>query len=345
MIRFIITLFAAGIGLLLIIPLFVIISPLWVFNIMINLLYMLLSKNVTSWEKIMQFKPEIGWQPYPNLNTSYFDRIGDRCTIKTDAEGWPGHYTIDESDIIVFGDSFAFGYGSNIERSYFSQITNYRVKPIGAPGYNMVQELLLMRRYADRLKGKLVVWFICLENDLAENLKPYNPRFYTNPFIRSTNGIGDWEIVTRHVDYNKFLFGDKGISNATLFAHLCTDSDYSSRVFSSARYLIRAGGEICDEAKARLVVVSIPSKDQLDNSGLQKLNRHLQGEQQIDPDYPDKKLSEICGELHVPFIAGATYLTFSDYKLRDGHWNYRGNKKIARLIEEQCRNHCFFPDA
>jgi hypothetical protein len=338
MIRFALSVTAAFIGIVLVVAIFVLLIPFWVFNILVNTIHTVLSKRGTPWEKILQFRPKIGWQPSPNLKTRYFDRIGDCCSIITDDEGWPGQHSIDDSDIIVFGDSFAFGYGVNMNRAYYSRTNGLLIKPVGAPGYSMVQELMLMRRYAHRLRGKLVVWFVCVENDLAENLKAYNPRLYTTPFLRSKNGSDGWEIVSKHVEYNKWMYGDGDISNVTLFAHICTPSEYSKRVFSAVHHLIRSAREECEKVGAHLVVFSIPYKIQLSKAGLQKLNNLLKGRGTVDPAYPDYKLSEICTELNVPFVSGATHLSLKDYKLRDGHWNIRGNEKVARIIYDYYRN-------
>jgi len=339
MLRFVTTLPAAFIGYLLVIPVSLIIVPFWIFGAFINLIYWILTKRGALWGDIIQFKPEIGWQPRPNLNTRYFDRIGDSCRIVTDEEGWPGMNSIDESEIVVFGDSFAFGYGSDIDRAYFSMVNGYSIKPISAPGYNMVQELMLMRRYAQKLRGKIVVWFICLENDLADNLKPYNPKFYTNPYLRNNNGTDEWEIVTRHVDYNQWSYGDKGISNVTLYAHICAESEYSNRVFSAVQYLLKEGKDICKKNGAQLTVISIPYKTQLSKTGIKKLSKQLNGRGKIDPDYPDKKINGICHELDIPFIAGTSHLSLNDYKIRDGHWNFRGNRKVAQIIQDFYTKH------
>jgi hypothetical protein len=78
--------------------------------------------------------------------------------LVSDAQGWPGTASIAES--VVFGDSYSFGYGVNVEASFFSEChCQARIKAIGAPAYNMVQEVLLMHQLSSHLSGKLVVWF------------------------------------------------------------------------------------------------------------------------------------------------------------------------------------------
>jgi hypothetical protein len=195
----------------------------------------------------------------------------------------------------------------------------------------MVQALMWMRHYAPRLRGKLVIWCVCMENDLAENLKPYNPLYYTNPYLRQSNGSG-WEIVSDHVQKDRWRHGDAGTSNVTLFAHLCTDGDYSGRVFSAVRYLIEEAKGLCDAHGARLRILSVPFQKQLSAAGLRELRKRLGDLAGFDAGRPEARLAEVCHEVGVPLIKGTSYLTEWDYKRRDGHWNVRGNKKTADAI-------------
>ncbi len=334
MIRLILAFLAALIGLALILPTFVLLVPIWLFTASVRAIQHVLARRSREWDEIVRFEPDIGWKPRSHLDTRYADQTGDSCTVRTDADGWPGAHTIGESDIIVFGDSFAFGYGVPADLAYYARGRSQRFKAIGAPGYNMVQELMLMRRYSGQLRGKHVVWFVCIENDLAENLKAYTSGEYTNPYLRSAPGTDSWEVVTEHVQMDRWRHGDGGIGNVLLFAHLCTPCPYSERVFSAARYLIGQAQELCQNAGTQLTVYSIPYKKQLSQAGLLELKQRLADAQGFDPGYPDKRLSSICGDLNVSFISGASHLNLKDYKARDGHWNVRGNDKVAQILEE-----------
>ena len=104
-----------------------------------------------------------------------------------------GHGSLDDSAVVVIGDSFAFGYGVDAGKSFADLNPGLAIKAVGAPGYSMVQSVLLMEQFAERLAGKLVVWFVCLENDLQDNLAPAMRR-YRSPFVRlsrSARRVGD----------------------------------------------------------------------------------------------------------------------------------------------------------
>ena len=339
MTRFLATFVASLLGLVLVLPALLIALPLWGFSASVQAIAARQARRSVPWEELIEFEPEIGWKPRPNLRSSYADKNGDRCTAQTDDEGWPGARQIEESDVVVFGDSFAFGYGVDARDAYHSQgRPGCRIKSVGCPGYNMVQSLLWMRRYADRLRGKSLVWFICMENDLAENLKPYNSASHTTPFLHTRKGTDDWEMFAEHVRPKPGHQRESGISNVILFAYLCTPCPYSDRVYTAARYLIQEAKILCQSQAAHLAIFSIPYKKQLTEPGLRELRGHLRTPEAFDPEYPDKRLSWICGELGVPFIAGTAHLTITHYKERDGHWNQQGNRKVAEIIESYYRD-------
>jgi hypothetical protein len=335
--RLFVTCAGSLLGLLLVLPALLIALPLWGFSAPVQAIAARLARRSTPWKGIIEFEPEIGWRQRPNLRTRYADKNGDSCTTRTDSEGWSGAWTVEESEVVVFGDSFAFGFGSDVRDAYYSQARGCRIKSIASPGYNMVQALLWMRRYADRLRGKSVVWFICTENDLAENLKPYTSDSYPTPFLCNRKGTADWEVESGHVRPKVWEQGDTGISNVTLFAYLCTSCAYSDRVYAAARHLIQEAKTLCESQDASLVLLSIPYKKQLEPSGLRQLRGCLRSPEGFDPRYPDKRLAAICNELGVSFVAGAEHLTVADYKPRDGHWNARGNRKVAEIIESHHR--------
>jgi hypothetical protein len=337
MLRLILTLIASLLGWILILPLFILVFPLWAFSALTRAVADRLARRDSPWDAIIEYEPEIGWKQKPNLHLRYADKNGDSCSVQTDGEGWPGTHSIEESDVVVFGDSFTFGYGVHAADAYFSQAKSCRIKGVGSPGYNMVQALLWMRRYADRLRGKTVVWFICMENDLAENLKPYMCDSYPAPFLRTRNGTNDWEICADHIEPKTWLERETGISNTILFAYLCTPCAYSDRVYAAARYLIQEARTLCQSQGIHLILFSIPYKMQLEPKGRAQLCEFLRAPEAFDPDYPDKRLSAICAKLGIPFIAGTDHLTAADYKPRDGHWNLVGNRRVAEAIEANLR--------
>lgn len=333
MLRAIISILLMTLALILLIPMLFIIIPVWLFVFLCFALHKRWISSATTWEHIVRYDAHIGWKPRPNLsNVYYLDISGDLGSITTDQEGWPCSYAIEDSDIVVFGDSFAFGYGTEIENSYFGMNKEIRIKPISSAGYNMVQELLLMKQYRNRLKGKLIIWFICMENDLSENLRFENSRYYTSPFVTYNDTNHSWETVTSHLQPDKWLYGEIKSHNTLRFATICTPSAYSDRVFSACEYLIQEGKEICDSVGAKMLIFTIPDKKQLSKDGIKQFTNRLASDSEFDPDLPDVKFNEICSRLNISFISGKSQLNIDDYKINDSHWNKKGHKKVSGLL-------------
>ena len=327
---------ATVIGMLLAVPVVVLALPFWAVACLTRAVARRLEPSYVPWEQLMEFTPVIGWKPKANLNAYYLTAAEDGVfhTV-TDAQGWPSTRSIAESDVVVFGDSYAFGYGVNAAASFAEYPNEVRIKAIAAPAYNMVQEVLLMRQLSAQLAGKLVVWFIFLGNDLHDNLTP-NMYHYRMPFVREVNGTGSWELVTSHVSPAQWPYTSARFRDFTLWDRLLADvhspTFLAQRAFSACEFLIGEGSDICSRARARLLVLTIPDPLTVSLRGVRRLFARGVDPTAFDPDLPDKQVGEICAKLGVPFVAGRNYLHASHYKTRDPHWNEMGHQQVASLL-------------
>jgi hypothetical protein len=306
--------------------------PFWVVAAMTRALSRRFESRVIPWKQVIDFDPIVGWKPKPNLDV-YCSFQVENFHVRTDDQGWRGKTTLEKSDVVVFGDSYAFAYGVDDEDAFFCGSNgNLRIKSVGCPGYNMVQELLWMRRLAADLSGKLVVWFIYYGNDLYDNLLP-NLDSYRTPFVRQVNGT--WEIVDSHVNLrpwpcnadNKFRLKQKW---HTTFVN----GSLSQRAYSACEYLLSQGKDLCDRANFKLAVVSIPCLSQLSQTNWLRTMSRFGDPKTFDRGLPDQIISEICSELRLPFIAGKDFLSAQDHILGDGHWNSQGHRRIAAAIQD-----------
>lgn len=282
---------------------------------------------------LVQFEPMVGWKPKPHLDGhARAGDLGDPYRLTTDANGWRGRWSVSESEIVVFGDSFAFGHGTDDESYFANRNNDLRIKAIGSNGYNMVQALLWMERMAEELEGKLVVWFVYYGNDLFENLQPNLTR-YRMPFARSLDGMGQWEIVTSHVSPDPWPI-PTAWAYQTKLAEICSATELSRRVWDACEFLIERGRDICRKAGAELVVLGIPHKWQLSSRGRHRLAQRSPEQDGFDAALPDRRLRAICSEFGVGFVALSDHLTHADYKDDDCHWNPRGDRRVAQLLCE-----------
>jgi hypothetical protein len=282
------------------------------------------------WPELMRFDPELGWKPRPNLNSHYLAERDDVFHIMTDADGWPGRSSLEESKVVAIGDSFVFGYGIDIEKSFTELEAKMRIKAIGAPGYSMVHGVLLMEQLGERLKDKVVLWFPFMENDLVDGLMP-NHRRYRAPFLRWDKERNCWEITTHHIrsqPWDCSLFRRRH----PVFGRLHVPNALSEHIYSGCGYLIGRAASICREAGATLAVVTIPHRIELE-PGLVMLRKFSGDEKAFEPGLPDRRIREYCCRLGLPFLSGAEFLKFSDYKPREGiHWTGRGHLKMAEHL-------------
>jgi hypothetical protein len=314
--------------LVLLLPVFAVVGVLYMFVWSVRSLGRLLEPRFVPWTELMTFDQALGWKPRPNLDAHYLAARDDVFHVVTDREGWPGGRSLEESGIAVIGDSFAFGYGVDAGQSYAELNSLLPVKSLGAPGYSMVHGVLLMEQLGHRLTGKLVVWFVCLENDLEDNLGPALWH-YRSPFAKPTaNG---WEIATQHITSTPWLCSEWG--RTRLLPYLCVPGPIPERAYAAADYLVGRAVAACGKVGAHLVLLTIPDPTQLTESGRAALAARSGQPELFDQDLPDRRLAESCERHGATLIAGKDHLTYREYKRIEGlHWNERGHRRIADLL-------------
>jgi hypothetical protein len=305
--------------------------PFIVTAIVVRCLARVLEPRSLRWSEIFVFDPVVGWRARPNVEGYLIEDRDDVFRVKTDRDGWHGRGTVDEARVIVLGDSYAFGYGVDAERS-FASISACRIKAVGAPGYNMVQELLLMREMGSTLAGKLIVWFAYFGNDLYDNLAPTQGG-YRAPFVREVaNG---WEIVTEHVSAQRWSAsaGRAGRQHLPILAELHAATYLAGRAYRACAFLIGEGAAICQQVGARLVVMTIPSPLVLDEQGYTLLLSNAHDPGAVNPDFPDRQFAQICAEVGVEHVPLKRFLSRRHFKIRDDHWTEAGHRVVATVID------------
>jgi len=312
----------------LLLPAFLIVGALLLFAACVRALARRLEPQFVPWKDLIAVDPALGWKPRPHLDVHYLADRDDVFRLVTDGDGWPGTHSIEESAIVAIGDSFAFGYGVDTAKSFACVKNEPRIKAIGAPGYSMVQSLLLTEQLAPRLAGKVVVWLVCLENDLEDNLSP--SRFhYRSPFVRPARA-GAWEIMRDHVSSEPWRCT---VWSELLFPYLCVPGPLADRVFAASDYIVNRAAACCARAGARLVIFTVPTPMQLTDAGRAMLGARSGRPDAFDPYLPDRRLRETSSRYDVMFASGLEYLSASDYKSLEGiHWNEHGHRRVADFL-------------
>lgn len=333
LIRIILATLGALVAFLVTLPVLLVGIPFWVVSGLARVLSSWMRKAQPSsvpWSDLIEFMPEIGWRNRAGVQATVRAERAFRVTM--DAEGWRGDGSIDEAEMVVFGDSFAFGHGVDDNDFFADRCPGIRVKALGANGYNMVQELLWMERLQDRLSGKVVVWFAFYGNDLMDNLCT-NFQHYATPFLRKAKDGGAWEIVTEHVTPDPWTF-DPQWGYRDKIAEICTRGRHSDRAFSACDFLIERGRQLCLAAGARLVVAGIPDVKMLDPAERERLRSRSSSPETFDTTLPDQRMSEICRDRGVPFLPLSDVVAVDDHLPNDCHWTAAGHVRVARVLEK-----------
>lgn len=324
-------------GLLLTAPIVLLGLPIWGIAVLTRALVPLFQRTVVPWEGLIEFHPKLGWKPKPNFDGYCLEQRDDVFHVVTGPDGWPGRSSLSESPVVVFGDSFAFGYGIDARKSFLELVPEVPIKAIAAPGYNLVQEVLLMEELSSELEGKLVVWLVCLANDLYDNLSP-EMSGYRTPFVRWSETHTRWEIVAHHVNPSPWSCsaGRQGVLRFRFDQGFGASGFLSDRAYSACGFLISQGRDITRRAGADLVVATIPTPRQLE---CDQASASEEGTGGFDPEYPDEQIGAICERLQVRFVPLKPYLNRADYKRRDEHWNEKGHQKVAEVLAALHRDH------
>jgi hypothetical protein len=330
MIRILVAAVMAVLSWIVLLPAFALAGMVWLFVWCVHALGRWWEPNFVPWTDLMTFDQELGWRPRSDLDANYLAQNDDIFRVVTDREGWAGTRSLDDSAVVVIGDSFAFGYGVDTGRSFADLNPKLVIKGIGAPGYSMVQSVLLMENFAERLTGKLVVWFVCLENDIEDNLSPAMAG-YSAPFARPSRQRGDWEIAQAHVKASPWRCSMPGAKR--LLPNFCVPGPLADRAYAGADYLIGRGSAACRRVGAHLVLVTIPDPIQLTVDGRARLAVLSGRPDSCDENLPDRRIADSCQRHGVPFVAGKEYLSARDYKRIEGlHWNARGHRRMADVL-------------
>jgi hypothetical protein len=251
--------------------------------------------------------------------------------ITTDDEGWRDRtVTLDDAEVVAFGDGFAFGTGV-VDEELFTRIpTHLTCKSLGCPATSMVNGVLLMEQLGHRLTGKTLLWMVYLGNDLYDNLRP-NLGSWRVPYVRQRGG--SWQIAVDHLGTDRWPFDEPGVSYRSELARLCTGGAESQRAFDAAGYLIGRAHRLSERVGARLCIMTVPKRSQIDPSYRPELRSFSPAPERFDARRPDIALGERCATDGIAFVPLIDHLTPEHYQPTDRlHWNRAGHVKVGDLV-------------
>ena len=125
---------------------------------------------------IHQYDPRLGWVPRPGVRST---PNGIRVSTGPMGERLAGFEPgVRGPQVVLFGDSVTFGLGVSDEHTFGSLLTRpeygYDVVNLAVAGYGPDQSLLRMEQTLPGLSASMVIFGLCLGNDLAEVASPNN---------------------------------------------------------------------------------------------------------------------------------------------------------------------------
>ncbi|MBW8051153.1 MAG: SGNH/GDSL hydrolase family protein [Cytophagales bacterium] len=293
----------------------------------------------------IDFDPDIGFVNKPDLRV-VFNNIDFQTNISINSRGFrDDNNSLVNSDVLILGDSFGFGWGVNKNEtceSFMEKIGNLKVLNMSVSGYSTVQEFLLLKKFANRnnIKGKIVI-FLFFENDLDNNLQGYHflpfPYLYVEDslikFSKPTIGqFNNWlNIVNGRMNKGiarHFFIGDiiyqsvnkikKRVESKKDYSKTEGDNQRIIDKYETFDLLMKEIKVFENRKKFHTLFIYVPSVD------------YYLGADKEELVY---KINEICERFSVPFIDLSRCLEINDYYYEcDGHWKPSGHYKAASEI-------------
>jgi SGNH hydrolase-like domain, acetyltransferase AlgX len=335
-VRLLLAAIGAAVGLIALLPVILLWCPFRLVGILVRGVATRLEPEVVPWTQIVERDEHVGWRPKGHVDAHLF--ADDVFHVTTDAEGWRGRATIEGSQVVVVGDSYAFGHGVDDEDFFADLVVGPTVKAVGVHGYNMVQEYLWMCRLANRLRDKIVVWFVFLGNDLLDNLEP-SVATRPSPYMRRGRA-GRWEVATDHLGAERWPYMPARYrsTNYERILKCYRDTPTAERAFSACEALIVQANAVCADVGVRLVVMTIPDPVVMTQAGRRSLAVYAGEHVEVDPAFPDRRIEDICRRQDVQFVAGREFLGPEHYLARDDHWNPAGHRRVAEMLAQVYRD-------
>ena len=318
--------------------------------------------NVNPLKSFHEFDPVLGWRGR-KLYSARFKRPDFDVVVAQDAAGFRKQVNLEAKldkaphRIFVFGDSYVWGWGVAQGEVFTDRMNlllpNYSVHNYGINGIGTVVEYELFATEVKKLLhgGDVVILMFC-NNDFVDNVD--RKKFHAeaangevkvvNPAKPLTSPLEDW--IKNHSYLCNFVWYRADLYRLTRVNRKQEDETLGRTItetderFAVARCFLAKFQADCEAAKARFIVVHIPSQEELSESQTKRPNKLANEKARGETLFSVTRASHIeTIDLLPSFFArknktGET-LTFKS----DGHWNRTGHRAVAELLSEHLYTH------
>lgn len=276
--------------------------------------------------------------------------------------------------VAVLGDSFVAAVAVDEANTMCAQLQRllqkqtdqpWQVLNFGVSGNSTGQSLLTWRHFARNFAPDLVILCFYNGNDLAENMPGISSahrqyfhldeqgKLVLDPLSEGRASLSRWLSEHSHFyvwqKHRMRVLRDKFRSTAKVlppgFQILNSQPpEQFEQAWQVTEQILATLDREVEETGAEFVLVSIAAHEQMDPSRWQELVETVGTEQAatFDPDYPEKRLSQICQKHNIRWHALVDDFRKQSEELHfqsEGHWNERGNQLAAESIFEYLTTH------
>lgn len=264
--------------------------------------------------KLFDYDVQVGWRTLPNLDLVRRNAAGQDWRIETDPAGlrtFSSQPSADERNLLILGDSFAFGEGVMLQERFDARIRSAKpdlnIVNTGAMGYGTDQEYVIARQFFDDLHPGDAILVLLYVNDFYDVLrrdfvlrsKPY--------FVRD----GDqWRLHNPEIGWFQWL----------------RDRSYLISILGELSEALR--GSAWDFDAARSIVTHILDRIAAEKPGSVPIVLAYHGRASKIPWPPNIRMSELCTHVTLCVDLDPSLDPKTDF-LPDGHWTPSGHKKVG----------------
>ncbi len=305
------------------------------------------------------------------VGLDYDTGIRHRFEWHGDRNGFRNASDLQQAPVVLIGDSFIEGYKvaqDDVCSSQLGKILDLDVSNLGQCDYGLDQELVVLQRFAVKLKPRVVVWFFFEGNDL-QSIEEYRA------------AVADWDTYAGRVDgawnrsfchsarnrleqwLDNYLVEDLDnvrLNSAPLQAEIPGDAipgdavtmyfgagprlvsiEHEATLFDEAQDVLRRAQAICDANDIRFLVALIPVRFRVYRD-LCELpdDGHLA---ECQPNDTPERLRRCCLDARINYLDLTLTLKAAAeegklvYLADDDHWSAKGHAVVAEKIAGHIR--------
>jgi hypothetical protein len=272
--------------------------------------------------KLFTYNTETGWQNLPNLHLVRLNAANKEWTIRTDAAGLRTLSSLpvtNKRNLLVLGDSFAFGEGVDVQDRFDSYIKNIypdlNIVNTGTMGFGTDQEYVMARKYFRALSNGDIVFVLLFVNDFYDVLRT-SFALRSKPYFTSETGrlelnppkIGPFEF---------FRDGSYLLSIVGQWAEKSPEAEW-------------------DLDKAQAIIIEILDRIAIEVPNSVSVVLAYHGWNVAPPLLLSIDVTSLCS--HVEMCVDLdVVLKEKDQFFPDGHWSASGHKIVGEVLADRLR--------